>query len=283
MLKKLTLGVLGLMLIGGLLFGGKVIPYAKTAVQKVRSAAQDTVPVAYQLDAAKLQLKEIGPEIHNMVHQISKEQVQVKRLAADLKDHKKMLDRSYDEMMTLRSHIESGSQVYVDTRGKSHNTARVEQDLRHRFSLYQTAEKTFEKKGEILKIRKESLLAAHSKLDEAKAQQRELEMQIENLQARHRMNEVVATASQIDIDNSQLAKTRTMLDDIDARISADEEYLNIAPKYFGQIPVSSDSVISETDIMDEMDAYFDSKAQDEAEEEEGTTISLEEDGDLALN
>ena len=154
MLKKLTLGVLGLMLVGGLLFGGKIIPYAKTAVHKVRSAAQDTVPVAYQIDAAKVQLAEIGPEIHNMVHQISKEEVQVKRLAADLRSHKQMLEKSYDEMMTLRSHVESGDQVYVDTRGQSHNSARVKQDLRHRFSLYQTAEKTFEKKGEILDSQK---------------------------------------------------------------------------------------------------------------------------------
>jgi chromosome segregation ATPase len=279
MLKKLTLGVLGLMLVGGLLFGGKIIPYAKTAVQKVRSAAQDTVPVGYQIDAAKLHLEEIGPEIHNMVQQIAKEEVQVKRLAADLKQHKTMLEKSYDEMMTLRSHVDSGDRVYVDTRGQSHNTTRVKQDLSHRFSLYQTGEKTFEKKGEILEIRKESLLAAHAKLDEAKAQQRELEMQIENLMARNRMNEVIATASQINIDNSQLAKTRAMLDDIDARISADEEYLNIAPKYFGQIPVSTDSVISDKDIMDEMDEYFDSKLNDESDDD-STTIELNDD-DLA--
>lgn len=280
MFKKLTLGVLGLALVGGLLFGGKVIPYAQTAVHKVRTAAQDTVPVSFQIDAAKGQLEKIGPEIHNMVHQISKEEVQVKRLAADLKQHGKMLKRSYDEMMTLRSHVESGDQVYVDTRGKSHNAARVEQDLRHRFSLYQTAEKTLEKKVEILKIRKESLQAAHAKLDEAKAQQRELEMQIENLMARNRMNEVVATATQINIDNSQLAKTREMLDEIDARISADEEYLNIAPKYFGQIPVSSDSVVPETDIVDEMDAYFDSKSSDESDDD--AEIEMEDD-ELVLN
>ena len=60
MFKKLTIGVAGIVVIGGLLFGGKLIPYAKTAVTKVRTAAQDQVPVAYQLDAAKIQLDEIG-------------------------------------------------------------------------------------------------------------------------------------------------------------------------------------------------------------------------------
>jgi hypothetical protein len=115
-------------------------------------------------------------------------------------------------------------------------------------------------------------------LDEAKAQQRELEVQIENLKARSRMNEVIATASQINIDNSQLAKTREMLDDIDARISADEEYLNIAPKYFGQISVGDEEISTNSDIMEEMDAYFDSKSDKAADDSE---IDMDDDDDLA--
>ena len=213
-----------------------------------------------------------------MVHKISKEQVKVKRLAADLKSHEQMLKKSYDEMMALRSHVESGGQDYVDTRGKAHDLARVKQDLRHRFTLYQTAEKTFEKKGEILNLRKESLAAAHMKLGEAKSQQRELELQIENLTARNRMNEVIATATQIKLDNSQLSKTREMLDDIDARISADEEYYNIAPKYFGQIPVNDDSVTPSSDVLNDMDAYFEAK-----ESGSGDVSNESSEADLVVN
>ena len=63
MFKKLTLGVLGVVLVGGLLFGSRIVPYAKTAYEKVRSSAQDTVPISFQIDAAKEQLKKIDPEI----------------------------------------------------------------------------------------------------------------------------------------------------------------------------------------------------------------------------
>lgn len=266
MCKKLTLGVLGLVVIGGLLFGSRVIPYAQTAYQKVKDSAQESVPVSFQIDAAKSQLAKIGPEIKNMVHQIAKEKVQIKRLVADLKQHDEMLEKSYAEMMTLRDHVQSGEQVYVATNNKAYSTSRVEEDLRHRFSLYQTAEKTKVKKAEILSIRETSLKTALAKLDEAKAQQRELEVQIENLIARDRMNDVIATASQINIDNSQLAKTREMLDDIDALISAKEEVLNIAPQYYGQIPVSEGSIESDTNILDEMDAYFDSKRAEDSDQ-----------------
>ena len=255
-LKRLTVGALGVALVGGLLFGSNMIPYAQTAFSKVRSTAQDSVSVPFQIDAAKGQLAKIGPEIKNMVHQIAKEQVQINRLKNDLKLQENRLEASYDEMMTLRSHIESGDKFYVATNGKAYNSSRVEEDLRHRFKIYQTAEKTKEKQSEVLSIRQKALKSAVAKLDEAKSQQRELEVQIEHLIARNRMNEVVETASQINIDNSQLAKTREMLDNLDARISADEEVLNIAPKYYGQIPVNVDSIDDDSDILNDMDAYF---------------------------
>lgn len=268
MFKKLTLGVLGLLLIGGLLFGGRIIPYTQTAIKQIKSSAQGSVPVEFQIDAAKDQLSKIGPEIKNMVHQVAKEKVQINRLAADLKASQQMIEKSYEEMMTLRDHVSSGDKVYVAINNKAYTTSRVEEDLRHRFSIYQTAELTMEKQLEILEIRQKSLDTAIAQLDESKAQQRELEVQIENLTARHRMNEVVATASHINIDNSQLAKTREMLDEIDILISANEEVLNIAPKYYGQIPVSTDSLVPATDILEEMDAYFDGKADSDVETDE---------------
>ena len=271
MCKKLTLGVLGLMLISGFLFGGKIIPYAQTAVSKIRSSAQDSVPVSFQLDAAKKQLPKIGKEIHKMAFQIAKETVQVKRLAADLKRQDRMLKTSYDKMMTLREHVSSGDGSYVTTNGKTFKKSRVEDELRHRFTMYQTAAKTKEKQAEILVLRKKSLDNAYAKMEEAKAQQRELEVQIENLTARSRMNDVIATAGQLDIDNSQLSKTREMLDDIDALISAKEEFLNVVPDYYGQIPVGDEEAISDTDILEEMDAYFD-KADSSDDD-----VALEED------
>ncbi|MFK7767359.1 MAG: hypothetical protein AB8B55_09070 [Mariniblastus sp.] len=275
MCKKLTLGVLGLLLVGGFLFGGKIIPYAQTAVSQIRSSAQDSVPVAFQIKAAEKQLAKIGPEIHNMGFQIAKETVQVKRLAADLERQEKMLETSYEKMMTLREHVQSGDGVYVATNGKAYKKSRVEEDLRHRFTMYQTAAKTKEKQAEILRIRNKSLETAYAKMEEAKAQQRELEVQIENLTARSRMNDVIATAGQLDIDNSQLSKTRQMLDDIDALISAKEEFLNIAPEYYGQIPVGEEQATPDTDILDAMDAYFNKSTSDDE-------ITVEDD-DLVLN
>lgn len=280
MFKKATYGAVGLLVLCGLLFGGKAIPYVQTAFNKVRSGAENSVPVSFQIDAAKAQLEKIDPEIKNMVWQIAKEKAQVKKLQSQLKQQQAELKKQYRQMMTLREHVDSGDEYYVGTNGKAYTNERVTEDLRHRFKMYQTAEQTHEKSQEILKARESSLDAAVAQLEEAKAQQRELEVQVENLSARHRMNEVASTASQIHIDNSELSRTRQMIEDIDARLAAEEEMLNLVPKYVGQIPVDADAASSEGDVLQEMDAYFNADNDDDAESSD--SIQLEDD-DLVLN
>ena len=128
-LKRLTLGGLGLLLVGGLLFGSNLVPYAQTAYENVKTVANDSVSVEFQIQAAQTQLEKIGPEIRSMVHKIAKEQVQINRLKNDLRTQESQLEQSYDAMMTLQSHMKSGDKMYVATNGKAYNSSRVEDCL----------------------------------------------------------------------------------------------------------------------------------------------------------
>lgn len=263
MCKKLTFGILGLAIVGGVLFGSNLVPYVKTAVHKARDAAQRQVPISFQIDAAQDQLDKINPEIYQMVHDIAKEKAQIKRLETELAQNEANLEASYDEMMTLRSHLGSGEEFYTAADAKTYTNARVKEDLAHRFAMYKTAQQTVESQQQVLEARQAAIDAALEQLEEAKALQRELLVQVDNLRARNRVNEVAKTASGIDLDRSDLAKAKNMLDDLDAQISADSEMLQLAPKYFGQIPVNEDSVLSQKDILQEMDEFFGDHAESE--------------------
>jgi hypothetical protein len=256
MLKKAAFYGLGLLLVGGLLFGSRIGPYAQTAFKKIRSSAEQSVPLTFQIDAARDQLKKIDPEIKNMVWQIAKEKAEIKRLEREVEAQSAGLSKKHEELLTLRNHLKSGETVYVATNGKAYTNVRVEEDLRHRFSMFQTAEKTKEKSEQILDLRRKSLEQALAKLEQAQVHQRELEIELENLNARQRMVSVAKTASNINIDDSQLARTKSMIEEISAKIDAEEEMLNLAPKYLGEIPVSEGDVSAQGDIAAEIDAYF---------------------------
>jgi len=261
MFKKAIIAGAGLLLVSAVLFGGRLIPYAQTAYSNVTEAVNDSVSVKFQIQAAEKQLAKIGPEIFEMVRKVAKEQAEIAQLERQLETQEKGLEKSYEQMMTLRSHLESGDTVYVATNGKGYHNSRVEEDLRNRFSVYQTAEQTVEKSAQIIELRQQALESAHVKLDDAKAMQRELEVQLANLNARERMVDVAKTASNINIDDSQLARTQDMINDISARLDADEIMINMSPEYLGSIPVST-SDVTDGDILQDMDRYFTTKAGD---------------------
>ena len=255
MCKKAIIAGAALLLIGAAVFGGRLVTYAQTAYDTVTDSINDSVPLDFQIKAAKKQLEKIQPEIKDMVYQIAKEKAEINGIERQIAQNAKSLDKQKNEMMTLKEHLQSGDEVYVTTNGQAFTNSKVEEDLRHRFTLFQTAEATQQKSTQILELRQQALANALVKLEDAKSLQRELEVQIENLVARERMIDVAKTASNINIDDSQLARTQDMINDINAKLDAEEIVLDMAPAYFGSIPMTSEA--SDTsNILEEMEQYF---------------------------
>jgi len=270
-MKKYALGIAGVVLVGGLLFGGKGIAYLQTAYNKATTAIDNQVPISFQIDAAKQQLENIGPEINDMNHQIAKEKVSIKKLESSIERQQSALETSRREMLTLRSHVDSGDEFYVAANSKAYATERVKEELRTRLSIHKTATATLEKDQKVLQLRERGLEAAMERLQEASAQKTELALQIEHLTAQNRMNEVVKTASQLEqFDNSQLARTRGMIEDISARLETEQEMMSMMPTSYGQIPVSDGSAIADTDVLDEMDAFFDKQDAKKVENDDSS-------------
>ena len=182
-MKKCILGVAGIALVAGLLFGGKGMAYLQTAYDKASNAIDNQVPISFQIDAAKKQLENIGPEINDMNHQIAKEKVSIKKLESSIERQEDALETSRREMMTLRSHVESGDEFYVAANSKAYTTTRVKEELRTRLSIHKTATATLEKDQKVLELREKALNAAMERLAEARAQKTELALQIEHLNA----------------------------------------------------------------------------------------------------
>ena len=88
------------------------------------------------------------------------------------------------------------------------------------------------------------------------ASQRKLRVEVENLAARNKMIEVTKSASEIEIDESQLAKANALLDNLDSRLSTEEKLSNVKNQSLDRIPVETEAT---TDILDEVANYFGSQ------------------------
>jgi peptidoglycan hydrolase CwlO-like protein len=255
MFKKLFLIAVGGGLVLALLFGRKLVPYATTAFEKVRATVNEQVPISFELDSARKQLGLINKDVRNMMYEIAKEEVAVEQLESRLASQRSDIERQQANILRLRDHLESGEAQFV-VHGRSYGNDRVRDDLRTRFENFKTSEATAEKTQQVLDARRNGLESAKQRLEQMIAQRHELEIQIENLDARHRMIEVAKTSSQMKLDDSNLARTREMIDDIKARLDVDEKLLDISPQYTGEIPMDAAPTIEETDLLEQIDAHF---------------------------
>lgn len=258
MLKKAALLSGGAILAVALLFGGTVIPYAKSSLHNIRTSVKRAIPLDAQLDAARQQIEDIGPEIRDMVHKVASEKVAIKRLHEEIDGLVVQMESEQTKIVSLRDHLKTGDQHYV-SKGRAFSNEQVRNDLSKRFERFKSTEKRVDAMKQVLSARETALDAALSKLDETKAQRRELEVLTEELEARLRVVEVQNQANHLNLDSSELSQARTMIDEIRAQVEAAEQEANMLPKYIGEIPVETDEDMHE-DIEMQIDAYFDASS-----------------------
>jgi predicted nucleic acid-binding Zn-ribbon protein len=261
MLKKGLFAGGGLLLLLVLLFGGRTIwSYLATTSDKVVQSAKDMVPVEFELDRARKMIEGIEPEIAKHKRDIAREEIALSKLAERLEQDEEKLAEKWSVIERLRDDLARGESNYV-YREVTYTAEQVERDLGGKFDRYTTSESTVEQNRKILEIRRKALSAAHDKLQALTAAKLKLEGEVENLEARLQMVEVAKATSELNIDDSQLSRTRELLADIEARIEVDAQLVNADEFVFGEIQL--DDPAESATVLERIAEYQAKKDQSE--------------------
>jgi chromosome segregation ATPase len=259
MLKKSLVVGGALVLLLGLFFGRDACSYLTTSSRWVKDTVKTNVPIEFQIDRARQMIKDLDPEIRQNMHLIAKEEVEIEKLGNQVDEQETALATSRNEILRLKKDLQTGdSSFYYASR--RYTSDQVKNDLESRFERYKVNEATFEKNQKILNIRQQKLDAARQRLEEMLTAKRELEVQVENLEAELEMLKVAQTASDFNFDNSQLARTKELIEDIRTRLQVESKLMNEV-EVAGQIPLNEEETTNE-DITDRVSKYF---GNDEAE------------------
>ena len=253
MFKKLAIVTVGGLLVVGLLFGRNAWNYATVTWDSIQNSVNDNIPIDTQIKAAKAQLENIEPEIKDMIVRIAKEEVGIDNLKTQIALAETKRDDAYAEVMSLRSHLDSGESQFVHN-GSSYSNTRVREELRNQFEMLKNQEDTVGRLNEVLNHRQRGVIAARQNLEETVNQREELKVEIENLEARLKMVQVAETASRMSIDDSELSHTREMINKIKTRINVKEKIIDMGPQYQGGIPLNGKANVG--DIESEVDSYL---------------------------
>lgn len=256
MLKKILLAGVGVTLLSGLALGTGLLSYGRTATDMVRQAAKDSVPLEWEIKRARQMISDLEPEIATNARRIALEKIAVTRLERQLEDTQQSLAGAKEEIERLSDDLRRGDRQYAYG-GRTYTSAQVRDDLSGRFKRFRTREATADKLQQQLDARQASLHSANERMDAMLSAKRQLEVEVENLQARLASLRVAQTSSELNLDDSQLSRTRALLDEIATRIDVEEEVMQVDAEYFGEINLDEPS---DANLLDEISAYFDGEA-----------------------
>lgn len=252
MIRKVII-VGGAVLLVGLLIGGtSVISYVRTSAGYMADSVADSVPIEFEIERARNMIGNLVPEVRKNMHMIAKEEVRVKRLGEQIEQADARLAKDKGHMMRLKSDLETSRSVYQYA-GRSYSYQQVKIDLANRLKRYKTSDDTLSSWEQMYDARKKSLEASRQKLEGMLASKRQLEVAVENLEARLQMVEAAKATSQYQFDDSRLGKVKELVSNLQNRLDVASKLVEAESNFHDEIPLDEPAT---EDIIEQVTQYF---------------------------
>jgi hypothetical protein len=253
MIKKALIAAGGLAVLSVLFFGRDALSYMTTSYGWVRDSVKSQVPIEFEIERARREVKNLVPDIRRNMHVIAQEEVEIERLDKEIVKTELTMTREKDEIMKLKADLAKAQPVYHYV-GRSYPAQMVKVDLANRFERYKTHDATLASLRDILTARRTSLDAARQKLEGMLAEKRNLEVAVENLEAKFKVIQVAQTTSEFNIDDSRLGRVKDLIADVRARLSVAERLANSQTELNSEIQLGAGE---SEDIVNQVTEYFD--------------------------
>ena len=263
MIKKALIGTAVAAALSVFVFGKDVVSYARTSASSVRDAVKSEVPLEFEIERAREIVENLVPDIRNCMHVIAEQQVDIEHLSTAISRNNDLLSRQKGQILVLREDLAGGGETFVYA-SRTYTSMDVKRDLATRFERFKSAEESLLRDQQILTARQTSLDANQTKLDELLASKQNLEVQLEQLGARLKTVQAAETVSDLEIDDSQLARAKTLIRELNKQLDVREKMLDVKGKFSGLIPVDASPVVP-ANIGQQIDNYFDEGARSEAD------------------
>jgi|688.fasta_scaffold47679_3 chromosome segregation ATPase len=235
--------------------------YVSTAIYKVRHAAQDAVPVQFEIDRARHEVDALTPAIREHIEQMARAEEDVRGLENDIADTTANLSKQKTSLLALRKQVDDGQ---IHKVGGTDNSRQIQESLRNRLDTYNRCERILDEKKATLASRQKVVESAREHLSAIATQKKALEAKIEEIEARLAAIEASNANSKYHFDGSALARAKQSVADLDRRLNVVSRVSEMEGR------LTEDGTIGQApapvgDPAKEIDAKFGTKATEAAE------------------
>jgi hypothetical protein len=258
MIRKTLIATAAIVLATVVLFGRNTLSYIRTSWGYVHDSVHNAVPVGFELDRARQMIKDLGPVVRENMHVIAKEEVEVQQLETRISNLETALAKDKANLLRLKTDLAASKESY-EYGGRNFSADEVRTDLANRFNRFKTDEATLGSLRKVRDARSKGLAAARQQLDGMLAQQRQLQVQVENIEARNQMVAAAETTNSYQFDDSHLGRVKELVQDLETRTQVAEKLSQAKVEFQGEIPLDK---ASPQNIVDEIGDYFSPKKPD---------------------
>ncbi len=252
MIRKTLITTAAIVLATVIIFGRNTLGYIRTSWGYVHDSVRNSVPVGFEIDRARQMIKDLRPEVRKNMELIAKQEVEVHRLDERIGNLQERLAKDKEQVLRLKTDLAASKETY-NYAGRDYTAAEVRTDLANRFDRYKTSEATLTSLRQVHDARVKGLSAARQQLDGMLAQKRQLEVEVENLEARNQMVAAAQTTSNYQFDDSQLGHVKELVQDLKTRLEVSETIVKAETEPQGEIPLDK---ASPQNIVDQVGDYF---------------------------
>jgi len=252
MIKKLLVSVVAVTLVAGFLFGSNAMSYLTTSCERVSESVENSIPLEFQIDRARKMVRDLEPEVRRSMHVIAKEEVEVEQLDSRIRTSEAKAEKDKSEIMRLQSDLQADKSVFRYA-GRTYSTSEVKQDLSRRFARFKTSDATMASLRDMRDARQRNLDAARQKLTAMMSAQRQLLVEVENLEAKLKLVGVAQASSDLQLDDSQLARAKGLMADIRAKLEVAAKLANADTTFHDEIILEGPAT---EDIAEQVAEYF---------------------------
>jgi len=223
-----------------------------SAGKSIQRAFTTSDPVEFELQRARDMAEDIIPEMHDNIRLIAEEEIEIANLKNSIEESQEGLDAEKNRIARLKTMLTNNFASYR-VNGYEYSRQQVRSDLAKSFDRYKEAEVILESKRRMLASREQSLSAAIQLLEQTRSQKALLEEKIQSLESQHRLIQASAVGSKLKLDDSKLAQTEKLIQQIKKRLDVSERILAHEGKFVQTIPVDT---VDEKDLLAEIDEHF---------------------------
>ena len=200
-------------------------------------------------------IQDLVPEVRKNMHLIAKEEVEIQRLEEQIARNEETLKKEKEQLLRLKTDL-AGGKGALQYGDRSYSIDEVKHDLAHRFERYKTGDATLASLKQIRSARQKSLAAAREQLEGMLAAKRQLQVDVENLEARTKMVEVAQTTSKYQFDETRLGQVKELISNLRTRLAVAEKLVNAEVNFEEEIPVDKPAPAN---IAEQVGDYFGEK------------------------